>query len=86
MQSTNLAKTKSQIRDYLSQFLEGQELDDDRVLSSLGFTSMFSMQLILFLEREFEIEIETEDLEGKSLNTVNSIAEFLEEKKQLNGV
>ena len=81
MNSTQLETTKSKIKNYLSQFLEGQEVTDDRALSSLGFTSMFSMQLVLFLEREFEIEIEMEDLEEHSLKTVNSIASLVEAKK-----
>ena len=80
---TQLETTKSKIKSYLSQFLEGQELTDDRALSSLGFTSMFSMQLVLFLEREFEIEIEIEDLEENSLKTVNSIASLVEAKQEL---
>ncbi|MDY6937903.1 MAG: phosphopantetheine-binding protein [Cyanobacteriota bacterium] len=83
MNSTYLESAKFKIKKYLSQFLEGQELTDDRALSSLGFTSMFSMQLVLFLEREFEIEIEMEDLEENSLKTVNSIASLVEAKKEL---
>ncbi|MDY7012776.1 MAG: acyl carrier protein [Cyanobacteriota bacterium] len=73
--------TKAKIRSYLSQFLEDEELSDDRDLFSLGFTSMFSMQLILFLEQEFQIALDAEDLDANALKTVNAIANLIESKK-----
>ncbi|MGB5970001.1 MAG: acyl carrier protein [Spirulinaceae cyanobacterium] len=76
-----MEKTKDQIRAYLTKFLDGKELLDDQELSSVGFTSMFSMQLILFLEQEFQITLETEDLDACTLKTVNTIATLVEKKK-----
>lgn len=77
-----MGKTKEKIRAYISQFLEGQELFDDQDIFSLGFTSMFAMQLILFLEQEFEITLEAEDLDKNSLKTISTIATLVENKKE----
>ena len=73
--------TKVRIKDYLSQFLDGEAIADDQDISDFGFTSMFSMQLILFLEKEFRVTLQAEDLEFNALRTVNSIADLIERKR-----
>ncbi|MEM9004193.1 MAG: acyl carrier protein [Cyanobacteria bacterium P01_F01_bin.86] len=79
---TNSTDTaKAQIKDYLCQFLDGEVIGYDQDISDFGFTSMFSMQLVLFLEKEFQVILETEDLEANALRTVNSIADLVERKR-----
>jgi methoxymalonate biosynthesis acyl carrier protein len=81
-----MEETKSIIKAYLSMFLDARDLQDDEDIFALGFTSMFSMQLVLFLEQEFQILIETEDLDLNNLKTLNSLATLVENKKSLNRV
>ena len=38
------------------------------------------MQLVLFVEQEFKISIENEDLELENFRTINSIANLVERK------
>lgn len=73
--------TKARIKDYLCQFLDGEAIADDQDIADFGFTSMFSMQLVLFLEKEFQVTLETEDLEANALTTMNSIVDLVERKR-----
>jgi acyl carrier protein len=56
-------------------------LQDSEDVFGLGFVnSMFAMQLVLFIEKEFQITIENEDLELENFNSVNAIADLIERK------
>lgn len=76
-----MKETKAKIKTYLSRFLDNHDLQDDEDIFGFGFTSMFSMQLVLFLEQEFQIAVETEDLDLNNLKTLNSLATLVETKK-----
>jgi methoxymalonate biosynthesis acyl carrier protein len=72
---------KAKIARYLARFFPGHELSDDEDIFSLGFVnSMFAMQLVTFVEHEFCITIENEDLELDNFRTVNAIAGLVERK------
>ena len=44
---------------------------------------MFAMQLVLFLEQEFQITVENEDLEFDNFRTVNALTNLVERKTVL---
>lgn len=72
---------KDKIKKFLSQFFGNHDLHDDEDIFSLGFVnSMFAMQLVLFIEKEFELTIENEDLEFANFRTINSMAALVERK------
>ncbi|MBH8571739.1 acyl carrier protein [Nostocaceae cyanobacterium CENA369] len=69
------------IKTFLSKFFGNQDLQSDEDIFALGFVnSMFAMQLVLFVEQEFQIAIENEDLEFENFRTINSIANLVERK------
>jgi len=54
---------------------------DDEDIFALGFgNSLFAMQLVDFLEREYGIEIDSEDLELKNFQTVRAIGDLVNRK------
>jgi len=56
-------------------------LKDDDNIFELGFVdSLFALQLVSFIEKEFEIELENNDLDLKNFSSINSIVSFLENK------
>ena len=58
------------------------ELDDDDNIFTKGFVnSLFAMRLVSFIEQEFSISIDNEDLDIKNFSTVNSIVDFVEKKR-----
>ena len=72
---------KTKIKAFLSRFFGNHDLQPDEDIFALGFVnSMFAMQLVLFVEQEFQITIENEDLEFENFRTINSIGNLVERK------
>jgi acyl carrier protein len=72
---------REKIRDFISQRVRGHELKDDEDIFGLGFVnSMFALQLVMFVEKEFNVAVEDEDLDITNFNSVNAIAALVERK------
>lgn len=74
-------ETKEKVRVFLRRFFRKHEISDDEDIFSLGFVnSLFSMQLIMFLEKEFSFTIGNEDMDMKNFRSINSIVKFIQRK------
>lgn len=74
-------ENQAKIKKFLSRFFGNYDLQQDEDIFALGFVnSMFAMQLVLFVEQEFQIAIENEDLEFENFRTINSIAKLVKHK------
>ncbi len=75
-------KVKSVIIDSLELSIAPDEMDNNDLLfgEGLGGNSMALMEVIVGLEKAFEIEISDEELIMDVFETVNSIAEFIKSK------
>ena len=74
-------ENKGKIRTFLSRYIRNYELQDDEdIFASRLVNSLFAMQLVLFIEKDFQIKVENEDLDLKNFNTLNSISAFIERK------
>jgi acyl carrier protein len=72
---------KLAIKSFLSRFLNMENLRDDDDFFALGLVnSLFAMQLVAFMEKEFCIVIEDEDLDVENFNSVNALIRFAERK------
>ena len=72
---------QTRIKEFLSQLFRNHDLQLDEDIFALGFVnSMFAMQLVLFIEQEFQITIENEDLEFENFRTINAMARLVEKK------
>lgn len=72
----------TKIQAFIAKFFQHVELQDDEDIFALGFiNSLFAMQLVLFVESEFDITIENEDLDLDNFRTLNAIAHFIERKR-----
>lgn len=75
---------KAKLRTFLSQFFGNHNLQDDEDIFAVGFVnSMFAMQLVLFIEQEFQVSIENEDLELDNFRTINAMVSLLERKASI---
>lgn len=75
---------KSTVRSFLSRFFRNRELKDDDDIFALGFVnSMFAVQLVQFVEKEFSITVESEDLDIENFKSVGAIAGLVERKQSL---
>jgi methoxymalonate biosynthesis acyl carrier protein len=73
--------SKVKIQVFLSRFFQTTELKEDEDIFALGFiNSLFAMQLVTWVEKEFGIRIEDEDLDVENFNTIGAIADLVARK------
>lgn len=76
-----LNDTKLKIREFLQQFFGNHQLRDDEDLFSTGYVnSLFAMQLVMFIEQEFQIQLSNDELDLNNFKSIDTISNFLEEK------
>ena len=72
---------KEKILKFLETFLSLENLSYDLSLFENGLVnSLFSMQLILFLEESCDIKVLNEDITPDNFNTINRIMQFVDGK------
>ncbi|MCX7920663.1 MAG: acyl carrier protein [Clostridia bacterium] len=77
-----MENVEMKIRKFLSRFFRKHELQGNEDIFSLGFVnSLFAMQLVMFLEKEFGITVDTKDLDLENFRTLNAIVSFIDKKK-----
>ena len=75
--------SKKKITTYLAKFFPAHELGDSDDIFSLGFVnSMFAIQLVNFVEHEFGIEIENEDMELDNFRSIGALTALVQRKSQ----
>jgi methoxymalonate biosynthesis acyl carrier protein len=73
--------TKATIKDFFSSYFHGYDLQDDDDIFAVGFVnSLLAMQLVMFVEKEFDITVEDDDLNLENFKSVNAIAGLIETK------
>jgi len=73
---------KKKIKDFLESYIKKVDLDEDEdIFQSRLVNSLFAMQLVLFVEKEFNIKVGNEDLDLKNFSSINAIAAFIERKQ-----
>ncbi|MBN1222113.1 MAG: acyl carrier protein [Candidatus Aminicenantes bacterium] len=74
---------RSFIENHLASLEENAELKDTDNYFELGFVdSLFSIQLVGFIQEEFQISIESEDLDLANFNSIDRIVAFIHRKKK----
>lgn len=72
---------KEKIKQFLSKLVRNHDLKDDEDIFALGFiNSLAALQLVNFLEKEFGVSIEDEDLDFANFSTLNNMDALLESK------
>lgn len=66
---------KGKVREFLSRFFKSHVLTDSEDIFALGFVnSLLAMQLVTFVEQEFNISIADEDLDLDNFRSLDSMA------------
>jgi acyl carrier protein len=72
---------KNKIKNFFSRFFRTDALKDSDDIFAQGFVnSLFAMQLVGWLEKEFEIAIKDEDLDIQNFNSIDAIAGLISRK------
>ncbi|OQY28521.1 MAG: D-alanyl carrier protein [Candidatus Cloacimonetes bacterium 4572_55] len=67
-------KIKEKIKPFLFRFIKNRDLKDNDDIFALGYVnSLFAMQLVLFIEKEFKIRIENQDLDFQNFSSLDRI-------------
>ena len=70
---------KNKIRGFLAKHIRDYDFKDNDDIFALGLvSSLFTMQLVLFVEREFDIEVSGEDLDIANFRTVDAMTALVE--------
>lgn len=56
--------------------------DDDNIFRKGFVDSLFAVQLIAYLEQEFQIKVANKDLDINNFHSVNKMVSFVERKRQ----
>jgi acyl carrier protein len=76
-----MEEQKRSIRAFLAPYFRGRELADDEDIYASGvINSLLAMQLVMFVEKEFGLTVEDEDLEMDNFRTVDAVASFVGRK------
>jgi acyl carrier protein len=79
-----MEENKTKLRAFLSRFFKNRDLQDDEAIFASGIVnSLLAMQLVLFVEKEFGISVEDEDLDLDNFRSVNALADLVERKGAL---
>lgn len=81
--------TSTEIQTEITAFLkkrigEEQIIKNDEDIFKAGYVnSLFALELVTFLEQNFKITIENEDLDLKNFNSIQNLNDFVCRKKAL---
>lgn len=72
---------RSKTQAFIAKFFQNVEIQDSDDIFALGFVnSLFAMQLVLFVETEFGITVENDDLDISNFKSVDAIVQLVESK------
>lgn len=75
-------KIREFVKKHLMVYEDDIKLSDDDSIFELGYVdSPFAIQLICFVEEEFKIKVDDDDLDIDNFSSINRIAEFVRRKK-----
>lgn len=74
-------QTQTKIKEFLSRFFKSHDLQPDEDIFALGFVnSLLAMQLVAFVEKEFGVRVEDEDLDLDNFRSINAISNLVSRK------
>jgi acyl carrier protein len=76
-----MEEIKLKVRAFLNRFFRKHDLGDDEDIFALGYVnSLFAMQLVMFLEKDFSIKVDNNDLNLDNFRTINAISNLIIKK------
>jgi len=74
-------KITATVREFIQRSFHGVQVENSDDIFALGFAnSLFAMQLVAFVEKEFAIEIDSDDLDMANFRSVDAISALVERK------
>jgi methoxymalonate biosynthesis acyl carrier protein len=71
----------SPLRQFMARSFDGRVIADHDDIFALGFAnSLFAMQLVAFVERQYGVEIGSDDLEMDNFRSIQAISDLVGRK------
>src|SRR5262245_53395316 len=68
-------EVQGKVRAFIARRFKNLELRNDEDIFAAGFVnSLFAMQLVLFVEKEFQVNLDEEDLQIENFRTIDAVA------------
>ena len=84
MRAENAKLPEDIIRNYILEYVNIPELDDDFDVFEAGIVnSLFAIELMTFLERAFNIKVTMDDLDMENFKSVKATSEFVRGKGEV---
>jgi acyl carrier protein len=69
------------VRTFLQRHIGSRPLADEEDIFASGFVnSLMAIQLVAFIEKEFNVTVDEDDLDLKNFSSVNRITAFVQKK------
>lgn len=76
-----MEQNREKLLAFLKKYFPLDKADDDTNLFEMGFVnSLFTMQLIMFLETEFSITVDVADMDMQNFSSIGSMLAFIARK------
>lgn len=73
---------ENSVRTFIGKYVSDPDIDADLDLFASGMvSSLYAMQLVLFIEKEYGIEVANEDLDYENFKSLNAIVSFIDARK-----
>jgi len=74
-------ETQTKIKQFLSRFFKSHDLQPSEDIFALGFVnSLLAMQLVAFVEKEFGISVQDDDLDLDNFRSIDAISQLIARK------
>jgi methoxymalonate biosynthesis acyl carrier protein len=68
------------IREFIGQHVPDDFADDQDIFDTTGVSSLFAVQLVMWVQRRFGVDVQPADLDISHFRTVRDIAAFIDRK------
>lgn len=73
---------REKIREFVLKVCRKKELGDEEDIFDGGIiNSLFAMQLVLFLEKQFKIHVDGKDLKKDNFKNINALVSYVADKR-----
>lgn len=76
-------ENEQKLRDFFAKFIEEDVDSDTDIFGSGLINSLFAMQLVLFIEKEFHLKVEHDDLDIENFKSIYAITNFIQAKQSI---
>jgi acyl carrier protein len=84
MDQTPLDPVQAKVKEFLARFFKNHDLQPEEDIFALGFVnSLLAMQLVAFVEKEYGITVEDDDLDLDNFRSIRAIAGLVARKSAL---